>query len=57
MERIGVHSWAIYQQVTHALPANGHRPPVEIRAGLVLLNRETAIMIEFRSGDILKERR
>jgi hypothetical protein len=32
VERIGVHSRAIYQQVTHALPANGHRPPVEIRA-------------------------
>lgn len=31
VERIGVHSRAIYQQVAHALPANGHRPPVEIR--------------------------
>lgn len=33
VERIGVHSQAVYQQVAHALPANGHRPPVEILAG------------------------
>ena len=33
VERIGVHSRAIYQQVAQALPANGHRPPVEILAG------------------------
>ena len=33
VERIGVHSRAIYQQVAHVLPANGHRPPVEILAG------------------------
>jgi hypothetical protein len=32
VERIGVHSRAIYHQVTHALPADGHRPTVEIRA-------------------------
>lgn len=32
VERIGVHSQAIYQQVAHALPSSGHRPPVEIRA-------------------------
>lgn len=32
VERIGVHSRAVYQQVVHALPANGHRPQVEIRA-------------------------
>lgn len=31
IERIGVHSRAIYQQVANALPANGHRPAVEIR--------------------------
>ena len=31
IERIGVHSRAIYQQVANALPGNGHRPPVEIR--------------------------
>ena len=29
--RIGVHSRAIAQRVAHALPAGGHRPPVEIR--------------------------
>ena len=32
VERIGVSSRAVYQQVANALPANGHRPPVEIRA-------------------------
>lgn len=31
IERIGVCSRAIFQQATHALPANGHRPAVEIR--------------------------
>ena len=31
VERIGVQSRAIYQQVANALPAHGHRPPVEIR--------------------------
>ena len=31
VERIGVHSRASFQQVAHAMPANGHRPPVEIR--------------------------
>jgi hypothetical protein len=29
--RIGVHSRAIYQQVVNALPANGHRPQVEVQ--------------------------
>lgn len=33
VERIGVYSRAIYQQVAHALPANGHRPAVEMLAG------------------------
>lgn len=33
VEHIGVHSRAISQQVAHALPTNGHRPPVEILAG------------------------
>ena len=32
VERIGVSSRAVYQQVANALPANGHRPPVEIRS-------------------------
>ena len=31
IERIGVHSRATYQQVMEALPAGGHRPPVEIK--------------------------
>jgi hypothetical protein len=31
IERIGVHSKAIHQQVVNALPAGGHRPPVEIK--------------------------
>lgn len=31
VERIGVHSRAVYQQVANTLPANGHRPPVDIR--------------------------
>lgn len=31
VERIGVHSQAIYQQVVNALPAGGHRPVIEIR--------------------------
>ncbi|MCM8612812.1 DUF4433 domain-containing protein [Accumulibacter sp.] len=31
VERIGVHSQAIHQQVMQALPANDHRPPVEVR--------------------------
>lgn len=31
VERIGVHSRAVYQQVINALPAGGHRPQVEIR--------------------------
>lgn len=31
VERIGVHSAAIYGQVVNALPAHGHRPPVEVR--------------------------
>ena len=30
VERVGVHSTAIYQRAAHALPVNGHRPPVEI---------------------------
>ena len=32
VERIGVQSRASFQQVANALPVNGHRPPVEIRA-------------------------
>lgn len=32
VERIGVKSRASFQQVANALPANGHRPPIEIRA-------------------------
>lgn len=32
VERIGVHSRTTYQFVANALPANGHRPAVEIRA-------------------------
>lgn len=31
VERIGVHSRAVYQQAVNALPARGHRPVVEIR--------------------------
>lgn len=31
VERIGVHSPHVYRQVVNALPANGHRPPVEVR--------------------------
>lgn len=31
VERVGVHSRAIFQQVVDALPAQGHRPAVEIR--------------------------
>ena len=31
VERIGVHSRTIYQQVADALPSSGHRPAVEIR--------------------------
>ena len=31
VERIGVQSRAIYQQVANLLPTKGHRPPVEIR--------------------------
>ncbi len=31
IERIGVHSAAVYRQVVNALPAHGHRPSVEIR--------------------------
>lgn len=31
IERIGVHSAAVYGQVVNALPALGHRPPVEVR--------------------------
>ena len=31
VERIGVQSAAIYGQVVNALPAHGHRPPVEVR--------------------------
>lgn len=31
IERIGVHSRAIYQQVANMLPAAGHRPKVEIK--------------------------
>lgn len=32
VERIGVHSRAVYQQVVNALPAGGHRPQVEIKS-------------------------
>ena len=32
VERVGVQSRTCFQQVANALPANGHRPPVEIRA-------------------------
>ena len=32
IERIGVHSAAVYGQVVNALPAHGHRPAVEVRA-------------------------
>ena len=31
VERIGVHSRAVYQQAVNALPPGGHRPAVEIR--------------------------
>lgn len=31
IERIGVQSATAYRQVVNALPANGHRPPVEVR--------------------------
>jgi len=31
VERIGVYSRGIYQQVTNALPMGGHRPQVEIK--------------------------
>jgi hypothetical protein len=31
IERIGVHSRAVYGQVVNALPAHGHRPTVEVR--------------------------
>lgn len=31
VERVGVYSRTIYQQVVNALPVNGHRPAVEIR--------------------------
>jgi hypothetical protein len=31
VERIGVYSLAAYRKVLNALPAEGHRPPVEIR--------------------------
>lgn len=31
IERIGVHSAAVHRQVVNALPAHGHRPPVEVR--------------------------
>lgn len=31
VERIGVHTRTTYQMVANALPANGHRPAVEIR--------------------------
>lgn len=33
VERIGVHSPAIHRQVVSALPAGGHRPPVEVLTG------------------------
>ncbi len=32
VERIGVQSRASFQKVANALPANGHRPPIEVRA-------------------------
>ena len=32
IERIGVHSLVVYRQVVNALPENGHRPTVEVRA-------------------------
>ena len=32
VERIGVHSAAVYGQVVNALPAHGYRPTVEVRA-------------------------
>lgn len=32
IERIGVHSQQVYQQVINALPTNGYRPRVEIKA-------------------------
>lgn len=32
VERIGVQSRPVYQQVANALSANGHRPPIEVRA-------------------------
>jgi hypothetical protein len=32
VERIGVHTRAVHNQAVHALPVNGHRPPVEVRA-------------------------
>ncbi|MFJ3348226.1 DUF4433 domain-containing protein [Enterobacter bugandensis] len=31
IERIGVHSRSIHQQVADILPADGHRPPIEIQ--------------------------
>jgi len=31
IERVGVHSPGVYQQVTDTLPMDGHRPPVELK--------------------------
>ncbi|MBL8298149.1 MAG: DUF4433 domain-containing protein [Rhodanobacteraceae bacterium] len=31
IERIGVHSATVYRHAVNALPAHGHRPPVEVR--------------------------
>lgn len=31
VERIGVHSRAVYHQAIHSLPADGHRPAVELK--------------------------
>lgn len=31
IERIGVHSDTVYRQVVNALPADGHRPKIEVR--------------------------
>ena len=54
VERIGVISQGMAQQVVNAMRGAAHRPRIEIRRGLVLLSEGGAAMIEYRTGDILQ---
>lgn len=57
VEGIGVYSRAVFQQAVNALPVGGHRPQVKVKPEWYsdLTDKKLAKMIEYKSGDILRE--